>query len=316
MLLSLGLAVPGTAQVDVQDNGKRVTVKIDGELFTEYRYKEEAKPFFYPVLGPGQTPMTRGYPMEKKPNEAKDHVHQRSLWYAIGDINGIDFWSEPNPLSKKKRKPKRRGQIIHEKFFELKSGENGIIKSANRWVGPDGKTVMHDERSYRFSTDKHARIIDFKVVLQATEGEIKIGETKEGCLGFRVPATLRLEGPVAKGKIRNSRGDKDRKAWGKRAEWVVYSGPVNGKNMSVAILDHPDNFRHPTYWHARHYGLVAANPFGHHDFDKTQPKGSGALKIEKNEEYEFAYRIYLFETGHADVKKAWKIFRKLCSCDL
>ena len=35
------------------DHGDRVTVMMDGKLFTEYHYDTEWRPFLYPVIGPG-----------------------------------------------------------------------------------------------------------------------------------------------------------------------------------------------------------------------------------------------------------------------
>jgi hypothetical protein len=40
------------------------------------------------------------------------------------------------------------------------------------------------------------------------------------------------------------------------------SGRINDENISLVILDHPNNVGYPTYWHARGYGLYAANPLG------------------------------------------------------
>ena len=41
-----------------------------------------------------------------------------------------------------------------------------------------------------------------------------------------------------------------------------------GKTYGVAVLDDPRNPLHPTRWHVRAYGLLAANPFGLSYFDK------------------------------------------------
>jgi hypothetical protein len=37
---------------------------------------------------------------------------------------------------------------------------------------------------------------------------------------------------------------------------------VNGVPLTLAILDHPKNVGFPAYWHARGYGLFAANSLG------------------------------------------------------
>ncbi len=82
----------------------------------------------------------------------------------------------------------------------------------------------------------------------------------------------------AGGKIVNSDGLVDDEAWGKQAAWVDYSGPVDGQTVGIAILNHPQSLRYPTYWHVRTYGLFAANPFGVHDF-LGQPDANGSLTL-------------------------------------
>ena len=62
----------------------------------------------------------------------------------------------------------------------------------------------------------------------------------------------------------------------------------------MAIFDHPENPRHPTWWHVRDYGLFAANPFGIHDFEK-KPAGTGDFKIPAGQSATFKYRFYLHE---------------------
>ena len=86
-----------------------------------------------------------------------------------------------------------------------------------------------------------------------------------------------------------------------------YSGLVDGKMTGIACFDHPDNLRHPTTWHARDYGLIAANPFGLHDFEKKD-KGAGDYTIKKGESLTLKYR-WLFHTGDtaaAKIEDRWK----------
>src|SRR5688500_9870697 len=96
------------------------------------------------------------------------------------------------------------------------------------------------------------------------------------------------------GKIVNAKGDRDGAAWGKRAEWCDYHAEHNGRTYGVAIFDHPQNLRHPTWWHARDYGLVAANPFGWHDFEaRTTKANAGAYTIPAGGSLTLHYRVYL-----------------------
>jgi Methane oxygenase PmoA len=91
---------------------------------------------------------------------------------------------------------------------------------------------------------------------------------------------------------------------GKKAAWVDYAGPVDGKLVGIAIFDSPKNPRHPTRWHARDYGLFAANPFCEHGMDETQPAGAGDFKLEAGKSVTFQYRIILHEGDAAQARIA------------
>src|SRR5438552_12014473 len=97
----------------------RLRIEINGQLFSEYHFKDVSRPFLYPVIGPDGLPMTRDWPMKEGENEEHDHKHHRSFWFAH-ELNGVDFWSE---------EPKA-GKTVHEEFTEIKSGRDaGLIRS-------------------------------------------------------------------------------------------------------------------------------------------------------------------------------------------
>jgi hypothetical protein len=275
--------------VNIEDQGGKLVITIGARPFAEYHYSTNAtKPYLYPLLGPGGVPITRDWPMVDAPGEEHDHPHHRSLWYAHGEINGQDFWSES---------PKA-GRTIHQKFELIQSGpEVGIVRSFNKLVGNDGKVVCTDERTFRFYNRSDQPLFDFEITVRATEGPIIFGDTKEGTMAVRLAESMRLKGPKGKpglGHIVNSEGVRDDETWGKRAKWCDYYGPVNGKVVGMAIFDHPDNPRHPTWWHVRDYGLFAANPFGVHDFEK-KPAGTGDMTVPAGSSVKFRYRFYLHD---------------------
>ena len=73
---------------------KFIAVKVAGKPFTSYIYQGVPKPVLFPIVGPHGLEMTRNYPLRPAlANEEQDHPHHQSLWFAHGDINGIDFWS-------------------------------------------------------------------------------------------------------------------------------------------------------------------------------------------------------------------------------
>lgn len=291
-----------------QGDGK-VVVKVDGALFTQYVYKGHAKPILYPVIGPHGVPMTRNYPMvEKVDNEASDHPHHKSLWYTHDDVNGVKFWIEYD----------KQNKAIYGKIVQTNMKIDGNrLQVDNQWRTNDGKPVCSDSRLITFGKTDSGRFIDFAITLKATHGDVKFGDTKEGSMGIRTNPMLRLRSDkkrgnhTAKGKSINSEGVEGKAMWGKRASWVDYWAPVDGNTVGIAIMDHPSNPRHPTWWHARDYGLIAANPFGVHDFEKKD-KGTGDLTIADGESKTFRYR-FLFHSGdvkEAKIAEAYSLFSK------
>ncbi len=281
--LFASLAAAAEGRLSLERGDEEIVVKVDGELFTRYLTKSGAKPILWPVIGPNGKEMTRGYPMrDPQGKEKKDHIHHRSFWFTHGDVNGVSFWDEQG----------NHGNTVHREFLraEIVDGK-AIIATKNDWLGHDGKKHAEDERTLTFAVTSEQRLIDFDIVLRATEGELKFGDTKEGTFGVRVAGSMDADSPEG-GHIQNSEGLKDGATWGKRAAWVDYFGPVDGEVAGLAILNHPSSFRFPTYWHVRTYGLFAANPFGWHDF-LADKNADGSVTLAKGEELRLRYRVVL-----------------------
>lgn len=278
-----------------------VTVKIGTGVFTELHYRKFAKPVLFPIIGPTGAGMTRQWPIIEAgaPGEEKDHPHHKGLWFTHGAVNGVDFWAEND----------KAGKIIVTGPPRLSTDKAGAatIQTNEAWTAPDGKTVCSSSTTLTCGLDGGDRFIDYTITIKATEGDVTFGDTKEGTMGIRSHPALNLKGPVAAGHAVNSEGQKDGEIWGKHARWVDYSGPVDGNVTGIACFDHASNLRHPTTWHARDYGLIAANPFGLHDFEK-KPKGTGDHVIRKGESLTLKYR-WLFHAGDAAAAKIedrWK----------
>jgi hypothetical protein len=268
--------------VELVPDGRRIEVRVDGHPFTEYVPDDGPKPYYFPLFGPSGALMTRSYPMKKVEGDKVDHPHHRSFWFTHGTVNKVDFWSEaPN-----------HGTIRETSRPTVVGGAAvGVIRTTDDWIGPDGKKVCEDERVVTIYDTKAARILDLDITLKATEGPVTFGDTKEGMFGLRVASSMDVTAKKG-GRIVNAEGITDKDAWGKASPWVDYSGPVAGKTVGVAILNHPESFRYPTTWHVRDYGLFAANPFGWHDFGQ---KTSGEYVVPKGESIRFRYRIILHD---------------------
>ena len=287
----------------------KLSVSINGDHFTTYDFTSHVKPVFYPVLGPQQLPMTRGFPLEPATTEQKDHPHQKSIWTGH-IINGVDFWTE------------KGGSVQHQKFL-TKTDSSFTVR--NHWV-QKGKQepMLSDETTYRFGGDptKTYRWLDAEIKLIASHGDFTLNDTKEGLFAIRTHPALRLK-PFKKARPKlqfeshpeaiNSEGVSGKSIWGQKAKWVAYAGAIRRdsetvETRSVYFFDHPNNFGHPTTWQAREYGLVAANPFGLHYF-QDKPKGFGSHTIKNGESITLRYRVVF----HSSVEKSSKSDVKLKS---
>ena len=207
----------------------------------------------------------------------------------------------------------KAGKTIHDGFLEVKSGEDqGFLRAKNKWVmDGTGEVVCTDERTVTFHKSQDGPMIDFDITLKAGDKEVVFGDDKDGTMAIRVAESMRVDKPRAKGEkvatpgdghIVTSEGKKDLPAWGSRANWCDYYGPVEGKIAGVAMFDNPANPRHPTWWHVRTYGLFAANPFGQAQFEKLADKSAGAFTIAPGQSATFRYRFY-FHAGDTEQAK-------------
>ena len=262
-------------EITVAESERGAVVKIDGELFTEYWRDFNGTPILWPIIGPTGKPVTRHYPMAKSLGEREDHPHHRSLWFGHGDVNQLSYWD--------------RDRIQHIAFEALESGSIGKIVTRNHWLDKEGRPICEDRRLLRFGATSDTRWIDFIITITARFGAVKFGDTKEGTFALRIAETIKVDAKLG-GQIVNSDGLTNEAAWGKRASWVDYYGPVDGEIVGIAVMNHPSSFRYPTFWHVRTYGLFAANPFGERSFSG---KGDGSFELGEGQSLLLAYRIWI-----------------------
>lgn len=289
----LALACPAIAQTVALKPGEgSLRIEIDGKLFSEYR-SDAQRPYMYPITGPFGENLARPYPMEK--GGAEDHPHHRSMWFCHGGVNGTDFWGNGE----------KNGTIKHMGFEQIKAeGAVGSFVAKTNWVLANGDPVMSDQRLIRIEALADGAVtVDWTITMTADSGEVTFNDTKEGSFALRLCSSLSMKVLKEENKeahITTSEGAKDKKAWGTRAKWVAYHGPdPKGNPVSVTVFDHPQNLRHPTWWHARDYGLFAANPWGIHDFEKSDDKTKGNHVLPKGQSMTQRYRV-LIEKGGPD----------------
>ncbi len=286
----------GGSTIELCVGSGRVQVCSGSDVWAIYDFTSYAKPILYPLKGPGEFEVTRNYPMKPGvPGEANDHEHHKSLWFAHGDVNGLDFWSE-----------KARIATDDVSLLNDELGTWPGIVASSRWLDGD-KSILNEQATLRFADRADVRFVDFDFVLTAAV-DVRFGDTKEGTFAIRTHPALQLkreDDSLPVGHAENSAGQTDGTIWGQPAEWVSYFGQIDGVDLGIAIFDHPQNLRHPTTWHARDYGLVAANPFGLHDFLK-QPEGSGNFDLPQGNQLRLRYRLGIYRGAFDREKiKSW-----------
>ena len=277
--------------VELRRDDSHVDVVIGGRPFTTYYFDSTiAKPFLSPLRSAQGSIVTRGYPMTVDiPGEDRDEPHQRAMYFAHGDINGFDFWGEAAFPKWSDHGPSTFGRTVLRALDEIRGGAaSGYLRAAFDLVSPSG-IIGQESQAYTFSGDAESRIVDCEFSIHASHGPITMGDTKEGTFAIRVVKAL--DSPP--GRMINANGAIGEKGiWGKRAEWVDYYGRVGEEDVGIAVFDDPHNLRAPTYWHARAYGLFAANPFGVRQFTRDRHQ-DGRSVIAAGQTLTFRYRVLI-----------------------
>jgi hypothetical protein len=322
-----------TLKVDVVTNEdeQQVDILVSGKLFTSYLYTDKIsnlkKPVLFPVIASNGAIITRGFPLETRPGERIDHPHHIGMWLNYGEVNDLDFWGHSDATPPERAH--RMGVIRHRQIKHAEGGEgNGILEVSMDWLKPDGTVILGEITRFIVRATEHTRIIDRITKLTAVKESVLFNDTKEGMFAIRVNRALEhpsdkpvvlsdihgnttnvpvLDNTGVTGHYLSSSGIEGMDVWGKRSKWVALSGEIDKEKVSVVIFDHPTNVGYPMYWHARGYGLFAANPLGQNVFSKG--KESMNLTLQPGKSVIFTYRTLIL-TEEAIAEKIEKDYVK------
>lgn len=263
----------------------KVVILADGRPFTTYLFPDTLeKPILYPIHAASGAVVTRGFPIAPRPGEPTDHPHQVGLWFTYESVNGLDFWNNSYAIPPERKS--HYGWIRQQQIVQTKSGSTGVLKIAANWENQEKKILLKETTTFKFSGTAHLRIIDRITTLTAVV-PVTFKDVKDGLLGLRVARELQL--PQA--DYLTSEGKTGDSAWGTRARWCMLYGKLKDEATAITIFDHPDNPGYPTYWHARGYGLFAANPLGTSVF--SHGKKAMNYMLPKGKSVTFRYRIMI-----------------------
>ncbi len=296
-LFLLFIACNSTTNNKVQfvQGDNQIDVMIDGKLFTSYRYDPATltKPILFPVISPSGIEVTRSYPFKEVEGESKDHPHHTGIFFTYDLVNGNGFWNNTTFPP----------QIKHVETTKMVNGDTGKLATVMNWVDKNEKPLLKEERTMEFIPGKNETTIDFTMILTALDDKVVFEDTKEGMFAIRVAHWLK-EKDNENSQYRSSNGDKTEKnIWGTRARWVTLEGKKDDKTIGIAILNHPESINYPTYWHARAYGLFAANPLGQSVFQKGRGEETPVpfnLTLEPGKSAQFKFRMIIYDGQMSD----------------
>ncbi|GAA4093985.1 hypothetical protein GCM10022392_15690 [Mucilaginibacter panaciglaebae] len=299
-----------TVSVIQAANEKKVNVLIGGKPFTSFLYPDDLeKPVLYPIRDADGTVVTRSFPLDKREGDPTDHPHHIGLWFDYENLNGLDFWNNSYAIPAAKKN--KYGWIRTEKVTGTKSGTTGILAYKANWTNQAKQVILEENTRFEFSGTAGQRVIDRITTLTAKQ-DAKFTDAKDGMLGLRLVHELQMptkddqkfaddKGNItvvkggadnlANGNYLTSAGKTGDDAWSSRGVWCKVYGKVGADSVSIAIIDHPQNPNYPTFWHARGYGLFAANPLGEKIF--TNGKSEKNLTLKTGESVTFKYRIVI-----------------------
>lgn len=225
----------------------QVSVRIDGTERLRWHFGPSyPRPFFYPLAGPSGSSLTRmGHP------GAPNHDHHRSVWFAHEKVVGVDFWSDATPA-----------RIRQKSWLVCQDGDDeaALAVLLGWYDGHDPRELLEQElvAGVRPGPDGET-FVELQATFRPTAASLEFGKTNFGFLAVRVAKNLSAH--FGGGTITSSEGAVGEEAiFGKPARWMDYSGPVpGGTTEGIAYFDHPSNPGHPSRWHVRADGWMAAS---------------------------------------------------------
>lgn len=267
LALTLGLACRGLGASDlaaaeppevgfVVAQG-RLSISIDDRPFGGYVWfdAQVTRPFFVHLHSPDGKQLTRTFPPPAE-YELTDHpTFHPGMWLAFGDLSGRDFW---------------RNQIPVQPLGLIEDPQGGPGRGTfavkNRYA--DGDLVLAEEVCrFDIRVLPAGTLLIWDSTFTAGPQGCYFGDQEEMGLGLRMSRVFSVQ---RGGTILNSEGRRDEAGvWGRQADWCAYYGQLNQSLEGVMLVPDPKNFRR-SWFHARDYGLLAANPFGEKSFGASE----------------------------------------------
>lgn len=274
-------AAEAAPEVTFRQEPNVLHIDIGGQPFADYIYssKDITRPFFAHVKTPSGIQATRNHPPDPDKDLTDHATYHPGIWMSFGDINGNDYW-------------RLKAKVEHERFVEAPKGGpgQGHFAVRNFYMNEAGTDrIAAEVASYTIKVEPDGYLLLWESTFSpyGDTKEIVFGDQEEFGLGIRVQTQLAEQ---FGGQITDAEGRQGaEEIWSKQADWIDYSGELEGKWIGITIMPDPANFR-PSWYHARDYGLIVANAFGReamHAGEKSE------VPVKEGEELTIRYGVLM-----------------------
>ncbi|MEW6251993.1 MAG: DUF6807 family protein [Planctomycetota bacterium] len=285
----------GDAKVQVKVEPEFVTVTVGGRPLLRYRYEKGPKPYIKELYTPGGVQFLLDSP--------PDHVHHRGLMFAVA-VDGVDFWSESAD----------KGRQVHEHITTTppmpgRDDEMVFLQGVD-WRRPGDEHLVTEHRRVDLHRSPEvlatsATLLTWRNILVRSESAgVRLSGNHYFGLGMRFAPGMNKTGrfitaePNAAGEV--VRGD-ERLYPGR---WCAYTASVDGKPVTVAMFDGPENDR-PATW------FTMADPFAY--LSATLRLHKEPLTLEAGEPLYLTYGIAAWDgvVEREQIAKAYELWLAL-----
>jgi hypothetical protein len=298
-----GFALLQAADVATTDKDGVTTIQYYGRLLLEYRSQPNPmKVYVSKWTTPQGTQVLRDSP--------HDHVHHRALMYAIG-IDKCDFWSEVPPQDYGKQVPTGG---VYISSSSTNDRNQVVINQTINWVNTQSAVLAVESREItaHLGAIESASLLTWATTLTPTEAkpEVELWGRHYFGLGMRfvesmdTGATIVTPSDDAGTTVRGSETLT-------RATWCAVQGKADGKPVTIAMFDAPDNPRHPATWFTMNvpFAYLSATL----DLDKDNGLSKEQMTISRDKPLKVKYGVAAWDgdVDKATIERAYQVWLKL-----
>jgi predicted neuraminidase len=227
-------------ELRIEQTADVIAVRDDHGVLLEYRQTPNPyKVYVSSLTTPNGAQILRDSP--------HDHVHHHALMYAIG-ADGVDFWSEDPAAQPGKQLPRSTAARVKQ---NTQNGSCATIDQAVSWVDADGQAHLQETRALALWPEAiagaHLLTWDSRFQPAADRDRVDLWGRHYFGLGMRFVTSMDQDG-----SLRNASGQPGESVRGTErlvaADWCAYTARVDGKPVTVAMFDHPQNAPHRATW--------------------------------------------------------------------